>query len=288
MNTSAVGAARIYDATGPTLAAHASARPSRLSPRQRRALDIGAHIVIVASIIGLAELVSGRFISRLVIPRPIEVLDAALNWITTGYLLKHLTATVQTITIGFLIGLALAFGVAVLFTALPRLGRFAEPYLIALSAVPSVALVPIVVMWLGLGQETKITMGILATFWPVVIAGYTGLKNGDAKLLELADIYGASPRQRLVNFRLWSAAPYFVSGIKVAIPKATLSVIVAEYLAGNLGLGFAILRSGNLLDTGGVFTGVVVITTIVFALSQLVAFLERKFLSWAQPREPEE
>lgn len=258
---------------------------SGLKEKSRRAAStIWPHIVFVIVVAAIAEIISGRLVSKLIVPKPSDVLVAAEGWITTGYLLRHLLATLHALSIGFVIGALVALVLAIILTELPRLGRFAEPYIIALSVIPAIALVPLFVVWLGLGIETKIVMGAFGTFFTVFITAYDGFKNADAKLLELAQLLKASHWQRLVKFRLWLAAPFFFSGAKLALPKAALAIVATEYLAGNRGLGYAILKAGNVLDIGGLFVGVIALTLLILVLSWLLLALERVTLSWV-PKE---
>jgi len=261
------------------------AAPKRAATRRRNPLAVAwPHVLVILGALAIAQLVSGRFVSKLVIPSPSSIVTSGIAWIESGYLLGHTISTLIALFAGFAIGAVLSFFVAVLFVEIPRLGRFGEPYVLALSVVPAIALVPLFVVWLGLGLETKIVMGAFATFFAMFVVAYDGLKNTDAKLLELSRILGASRWQKLVKFRLWAAVPFFISGAKLALPKAALAVIVAEYLAGNSGLGFAILRAGNLLDVGGLFVGIITLTVLIHLLSLTIIGIERALLGWI-PKE---
>lgn len=242
------------------------------------------HLAFVGGLLLLAQVLSGRYVSKLIIPSPSDIWTSALTWISTGYLWHHLQATLLTLAAGFLIGALSAFILAIALTELPRAGRFAEPYVIALSVIPAIALVPLLVVWLGLGLETKIAMGAIATFFTVFVTAYDGFKNADAKLLELSTLLQATRWQRLRHFLVWSASPFFFSGAKLALPKAGLAIVAAEFLAGNRGLGFAILKAGNVLDIGGLFVGIITLTVLILVLSWGLLALERSVLSWV-PKE---
>ncbi|MCR6735420.1 MAG: ABC transporter permease subunit [Afipia sp.] len=193
-------------------------------------------------------------------------------------------STFSSVAAGFVVGAVLGFLVAVLLTEMPLLGRFSEPYLIALSVIPAIALVPIFVIWFGLGVQVKILMGLWSTFSIVFVTSYQGLRAADAKLLELSQVYGASRLQRLVTIRVWSALPFFLSGAKLALPKCALAVVATEFLAGSSGLGYAILRAGNNLDIGGLFVGVITLTLVTLLISNALVKAEDIFLQWV-PKE---
>jgi NitT/TauT family transport system permease protein len=193
-------------------------------------------------------------------------------------------STFSSVLAGLVVGAVLGFLVAVVLTEMPLFGRFAEPYLIALSVIPAIALVPIFVIWFGLGVQVKILMGLWSTFSIVFVTSYQGLRTSDAKLLELSQVYGASRLQRLATIRVWSALPFFLSGAKLALPKCALAVVATEFLAGSSGLGYAILRAGNNLDVGGLFVGVITLTLVTLLISNALVKAEDAFLHWV-PKE---
>lgn len=238
------------------------------------------HVAVIVSALLLWQLASDRWVSSLTISSPAEIWEAAKTWSQQGYLQFHTWHTFQAVFVSFVLGSVLAFAVAVLFIEVQWLGRFGEPYMIALSVIPPIALIPIFIIWLGLGLAVKIVMGVLATFFIVFITSYQGLRSIDSNLLELARIFSATRWQRLFKFRVWAALPFFMSGAKLALPKAALGVLVAEFLTGNRGLGYAILRAGNNYDMGGFFVGVITLTVVVFFLSSLLLLIERAALSW--------
>ncbi len=242
------------------------------------------HVIVVLTIIGGWQFTSDRWISSLTISSPAEIFTVARNWIGQGYLQLHTWHTFQAVLLGFFVGSFLALALAVLFTEIRWLGDLGEPYVIALSVVPPIALIPVFIIWFGLGISVKIIMGVLATFFIVFITSFQGLREFNSNLLELSRLLGATRFQRLFKFQLWAALPFFLSGAKLALPKACLAVVVAEFLTGNRGLGYAILRAGNNLDMGGFFVGVITLTVVVFLLSSLLLMIEQTALAWV-PKE---
>jgi NitT/TauT family transport system permease protein len=252
--------------------------------RRPRMLSILGHIAISAGILLLWQFVSGRWLDANIISSPDQIFEVAVAWSRSGYLLAQTVSTFSSVAAGFVVGAVLGFLVAVLLTEMPLLGRFSEPYLIALSVIPAIALVPIFVIWFGLGVQVKILMGLWSTFSIVFVTSYQGLRAADAKLLELSQVYGASRLQRLVTIRVWSALPFFLSGAKLALPKCALAVVATEFLAGSSGLGYAILRAGNNLDIGGLFVGVITLTLVTLLISNALVKAEDIFLQWV-PKE---
>lgn len=258
--------------------------PARNPWRRRLLTGAAVHGAVIVVVLATFELLSGRYVSELTIPKPSSIGRSAVTWLEQGYLQHHLLYTVQTVGIGFVIGSLLGFVVAVVFTEIGILGRFGEPYILAISVIPAIALVPLFVSWLGLGIGTKIVMGIFTAFCVVFVTSYAGLRSVDARLLELGRLYHASRWQLLTTIRLPGGTPHVFSGAKLALPKVALAVVVTEYLAGNTGLGYVILRSGNLLDIGGMFVGIIALTVAVHLMAVVIIGVERVALRWV-PKE---
>jgi NitT/TauT family transport system permease protein len=261
------------------------ARAGTALARPRRGLLVPAlHVVFVAAIVGLWQLASGRWIDPLLVASPSTIATRLGDWLGDGTLWGNLEPTLEALLVGFVIGAVLAFAIAVLFTDVPPLGRFFENYILALGAVPFVALAPLLIIWFGLGLEPKIVVAALTTFCSFFANAYTGLRETSPQLLELGRILHATRWQRHLKIRFWSAMPYLTSGVKQSLPRAAFAVIVIEFLASNKGLGYLITSSGNNLDMPGLFGAVIVLVIVTQGLLYLVRLAEKRLLSW-QPQE---
>jgi NitT/TauT family transport system permease protein len=270
---------------GPTAAPPARAGLGRRLLRQRRRLVLPMlHMVFVAAFLGLWQYASGRWIDSLLVASPSMIAVRLYEWLSDGTLWQNLEPTLVALLVGFVIGTILAFVVAVVFVEIPPLGKFFENYILALGAVPFVALAPLLIIWFGLGLEPKIVVAALTTFCSFFANAFTGLRETDPQLLELGRILRASRRQRLTKVRFWSAMPYLTSGIKQSLPRAVFAVIVIEFLASNKGLGYLITSSGNNLDMPGLFGAVLVLVVVTQGLLFLVRLGEQRLLFW-QPQE---
>jgi NitT/TauT family transport system permease protein len=269
----------------PAVARPAPASPGRRVLRQRRRLVFPAlHVLFVAAILGLWQYASGRWIDPLLVASPSTIAVRLYDWLLDGNLWFNLEPTLEALLVGFVIGTILAFVAAVVFVNIPPLGRFFENYILALGAVPFVALAPLLIIWFGLGLEPKIVVAALTTFCSFFANAYTGLGETSPQLLELSRILHASRLQRLVKIQFWSAMPYLTSGVKQSLPRAVFAVIVIEFLASNRGLGYLITSSGNNLDMPGLFGAVIVLVIVTQGLLYLVRLGEQRLLFW-QPKE---
>ena len=258
----------------------AKPRPARRVRGSAALVRAAQHIAVVLAFLAAWQFLSGRYVDPLLITDPVSVGRQLWEWVENGRLLFHLSFTVQALVIGFVTGSLAAFVLAVAFTELPRLGRFTETYIIAFNAVPNIALVPIFIVWFGFGIETKILMGYLTASFIVFIAAFQGLRNTEARYLELARIFEATKLQTLLKIRLWAALPFLASAFKMALPKTALAVVIAEFLGSNRGVGYLVVRASNLLDIPALFAAVVVLTVLVQALSLIAAFVESRLLRW--------
>jgi NitT/TauT family transport system permease protein len=244
----------------------------------------GLHVLFVAAILGVWQYASGRWIDPLLVASPSTIAVRLWQWLGDGTLWQNLEPTLVALLAGFVIGVIIAFAVAVVFAEIPPLGRFFENYILALGAVPFVALAPLLIIWFGLGLEPKIVVAALTAFCSFFANAFTGLRETNPQLLEMGRILHASRWQRLAKVRFWSAMPYLTSGIKQSLPRAVFAVIVIEFLASNKGLGYLITSSGNNLDMPGLFGAVIVLVVVTQGLLALVRLAEQRLLFW-QPQE---
>lgn len=270
---------------GPAAAPPARTDLGRRLRRQGRRLVVpGLHVLFVAAILGVWQYASGRWIDSLLVASPSTIAVRLWDWLVDGNLWLNLEPTLEALLVGFVIGIAAGFAVAVVFVNVPPLGRFFENYILALGAVPFVALAPLLIIWFGLGLEPKIVVAGLTTFCSFFTNAYTGLRETNPQLVELTRILHASRRQRLTKVQFWSAMPYLTSGVKQSLPRAVFAVIVIEFLASNRGLGYLITSSGNNLDMPGLFGAVIVLVIVTQGLLYLVRLGEQRLLFW-QPQE---
>jgi len=259
--------------------------PGRLAAARRKLTVPALHVLFVAAILGFWQYASGRWIDPLLVASPSTIAVRLYDWLGNGTLWQNLRPTLIALVIGFIIGVILAFAAAVLFTEVAPLGRFFENYILALGAVPFVALAPLLIIWFGLGLEPKIVVAALTTFCSFFANAFTGLRETDPNLLELGRILHASKRQQLTKVRFWNAMPYLTSGIKQSLPRAVFAVIVIEFLASNKGLGYLITSSGNNLDMPGLFGAVIVLVIVTQGLLFLVRLAEQRLLLWQQQEQ---
>jgi NitT/TauT family transport system permease protein len=245
----------------------------------RRASSIGLKLVYVAAMLGAWELlVHLAGIRRYLLPPPSAVAAKVVE--SFSVLMEHAWIT----TAEALVGLALA-GIAGVFLAVlivlsPAIRSLAMPTLVAFNAIPKVAFAPLLIIWIGIGFESKVAMAFLIAFFPIVVNTTTGMNDVEPELLNLLRLMRASQREMFMKIRLPHALPAMFDGFKIALPLAIIGALVGEFVAASEGLGYLIVVGGIQLNTELVFACVALIATISVVLYELLVFIERRTLRW--------
>lgn len=192
-------------------------------------------------------------------------------------LYSHTSITALETIVGFVLGNTLALSVSVALVAWPDLDRIVLPYAIALKTTPVVAFVPILIIWFGSGQNTKILAAAAVCFFPTLINSTRGLRSVPQKKLDLFQIWGTSWRHELMKLRIPTALPYIFSGLKISSSLALVGAVVAEFVAADEGLGFLIVVFSRRLDTAEMFAAVFVTMALGIGLFWFLVMVERLF-----------
>ena len=215
-----------------------------------------------------------------VMPAPSSVLETAVNLARNGDLFVHLGVSLLRAACGFVIGgtLGLALGVIVGFSPLAQalLDRSVQ----MVRAVPFLAMLPLVIVWFGVGEVAKIFLVALAVLFPIYINTMLGIRQIDPKLMELGRVVGLERAAIVRRIILPGAMPSILTGLRYALAHAWLALVIAETLATTKGIGFLAMDAREFLNTN-----VIILTMIIYAIigvvaDALVRLLEGRFLSW--------
>ncbi len=210
-------------------------------------------------------------------------LDVALRIATialNGQLWPHVGATMLAAGSGFVIGWLLGFGCAILLSFSPRAAAAFEPYVMLAMGIPLFALIPLLILWFGIGITPKVVIVVSLVFFIVFITTFSGLRGIDRRLLDMARVMGASRRQITGKISRHAILPHVFAGLKIAVPRAISAAIVGEFLVADRGLGFYIEQSRQTVDPVGVFAGIVLVTLMVMLSDLLLGFLQRRAFRW--------
>jgi ABC-type nitrate/sulfonate/bicarbonate transport system permease component len=221
------------------------------------------------------------FIKRVTLSSPSLIFTTGINdLLVTRELWPHLGQSSQQFVLG--LGLALLTGVplGLALGLFRRLNYFLDPWLSAIYATPTIALVPLVVLVLGLGLESKIFIVWLEAIFVIVVSTMAGVRAAEARYLDLAKSFRASRRMTFTSVILPSSFPYILTALRLGVTRALVGVVVAEFFASNKGIGFFINFSGTTLRTDRVMLGVIILGVIGVILGEAVRRIERRFERW--------
>ena len=214
------------------------------------------------------------------VPTPLEVWDAIVDrW---SFLWSNFRTTLGEALLGFGVAIAIAVPLAGVITYSRLLELTLYPALVALNAVPKIAIAPLLVIWMGFGIGPKIVMVVLICFFPIVISATTGLKSTPAELVELSRSLSSSTLQEFVRFRFPWSLPYLFVGLKVAIMLAVIGAVVGEFVGATKGLGYVIVASGQTADTTLAFAAVVLLSVMSILLFYALVLIQRLVVPWSE------
>jgi NitT/TauT family transport system permease protein len=219
-------------------------------------------------------------IPTLFLPSPPDIVNAMVNnW---QLLMEESWVTVLETLAGFALGGSAGLIGAAVLASSPTLERATLPLVVALNAIPKVALAPLLIVWLGLGSAPKVALAALICFFPIMIAAMAGLTATPSELGELARSLSASRWQMFAKVRVPWALPQVFVGLKLGMTLAVIGTVVAQLARPSGGLGAVILVSGQSVNTSLAFAAITLLMVISITLFYTVVLAERLLLPWAR------
>jgi NitT/TauT family transport system permease protein len=217
-------------------------------------------------------------VPQAVLPKPMQVFDATVaNWriiVSEGWI------TLLESLYGFILAFVLGVPLAVAIAGSRTLNLMFYPLLIATQSLPKVALAPLILVWLGVGMESKLAIAWLVAFFPIVVDTATGLRNTPAEFLDLATAVRASAFQAFWKIRFPAALPFVISGSKVAITLAVIGAVIGEFIGSNEGLGNLLLVANSQVNVSLAFACLIGLAVIGIGLYAAVAAVELALKPW--------
>jgi ABC-type nitrate/sulfonate/bicarbonate transport system permease component len=264
----------------------AQERADAPAPAARWLARLGWGLVQMSSIIALAvawEVAarSGAF-TPFMLPTLSSVLERIWNDLVDGDLVINTGVTLYRALAGFLIGAiaGIVLGMAIARNAV--VNWFFDPIISVGFPMPKIAFLPVVILWLGVYDMSKITMIAVEAIFPVVTATIVGIRGVERELIWSARNMGAGERELLWQIALPASLPQILTGLQVAMPIALIVAIVCEMFMGGYGLGGAMNTASRFADSRGVFAGIVEIAVIGYLLVKGMTMVRRRLLLWHQ------
>jgi NitT/TauT family transport system permease protein len=219
-------------------------------------------------------------INRIVLPGPLDILQASIaNW---SMLLRESWPTFLESVLGFALAVAIGIPVAVCVANSRILNLTLYPILIATQSIPKVAVAPIILVWFGLGLQSKLVIAFLVAFFPIVVDTAAGMRATPPGLLELARSLRASPLQVFLKVQFPAALPFIFAGAKVAVTLAVIGAVIGEFVGSLNGLGNLLLTANSQLDSPLAWAALVWLSVLGIVLFAAVVVAERLMMPWAE------
>jgi ABC-type nitrate/sulfonate/bicarbonate transport system permease component len=211
---------------------------------------------------------------------PSRIVRAAVEMFADGSILYDLQVSGLEFIVGY--GLAVIIGVplGILMGWYRRLNAVLDPFVSALYATPRIALLPLVMIWFGIGIESKIAIVFLGAVFPILVNTITGVRTVQADFVKVARSFGANDRQMFLTVALPSSVPLLLTGLRLGLGHALVGIVVGEMYGATHGLGFLIAVSGARFQTDKVMVGIIIIALAGVALTELLRLIERRFEQW--------
>jgi len=219
-------------------------------------------------------------IPRHILPAPTKVLMTGIKLTQDGTLLPDVGISLMRAAAGFAIGggIGFALGVAVGFSRIA--GAVLDRTVLMLRAIPFLAVLPLVIVWLGIGEGAKIFLVAFGVAFPIYTNTVLGIRQVDPKLLELGRVTGLSTRKMITRIILPGALPSVLNGVRYALASAWLALVVAETIAASSGIGFLAMDAREFLRTDVIVLVIVIYAAIGVAVDSVAKLLERRLLAW--------
>ena len=265
---------------------NAAAEPAVEQPRRRRRRHfrwretLASVAVFIIVVVLLQLLLPALGIRSYILPTPSAVWAALLNDLGTGLFWGHVFTTMEEILVGWVLGAIAGFVLGVTLTQSPFLDAALTPYIVALQAVPKVALAPVIVIALGHDELSKIVIAAIVSFFPVLVNVTVGIRGAEEQRLELMRSLRASRWQTLRWVQLPGAMPTIFGGLEVAVVFSVVGAIVGEFTGASRGLGYLIGQRDFSLNQAGVFSVLIVLSAIGLGLDLAVRYIGRRVVRW--------
>jgi NitT/TauT family transport system permease protein len=242
--------------------------------------NIAEPLIFFAVLLLLWEfLVRKTNVPDFILPPPRDLITALIgNWYVISI---HSVVTFTEAVGGFALSFVLGVGFAISVVFSRHLQNTIYPLIVILYAMPKSALAPLMVIWIGYGMFSKMSIAFLVAFFPIVVNTVVGLKEVEPELLDLANINRASQIDIFTKIRLPNSLPYLFAGVKVAIILSVTGAIVAEFVAANQGLGYLIMQALYSLDTALTLVILFILALLSLALFISVQVLQKKIAPWS-------
>jgi ABC-type nitrate/sulfonate/bicarbonate transport system permease component len=246
-------------------------------PQQRRGAAAIACVILVTA---WEVAVRSRWLSPVFLPSPSSVLAALYNLVECGTLWIHLSQSLGRILVGWVVGTLAGLGVGFAMGIWSLARAIGLPMVSALFPIPKIALLPLFILWFGIGESSKVVTIALGVFFPTVIATYSAVDGVARNLIRMGQSFNLPWSAIVLKIVLPGAMPGILAGFRISASIALILLVSAEMIGAQYGIGAFILAAGNLMQTDQLLAGVVILSILGLLVATGLGYLERRLLRW--------
>jgi len=249
-----------------------------------RAYVLLSWLTVAAVVVAWWAVTAGGFVSPFVLPSPLELVRELRELAAQGYaekpLAQHVLASLARTFTGLGLGLAVGIPVGLVMGASPAVYAILSPIFAFLRPIPPIAFIPLMILFFGIGEFSKIFLIFMAALWYVVLNTSAGVRTVSHDLLRAGQNLGLTRLQLFRHVLFWAALPHILTGVKTATAVSWAIVVAAELIAAQAGLGFLVMDAATFFRVPDVYLGIIFIGVIGLALEAVTRSLERALLHW--------
>lgn len=244
-------------------------------------IDSASKYIAIALLLAVWQVLSYTgTVPEYMLPSPGDVISAFISELPL--LVENSRITLLEAFYGLGVGVALGFAVAVLMDRYRAFYKAFYPVLVITQTVPTVAIAPLLVLWMGYGMAPKVALVVIVTFFPITVGLLDGLKSADPDAIELLEAMNATDWQIFRHIKLPSSIPYFFAGLRIAVSYSVVGAVISEWLGGFEGLGVYMIRVKKSYSFDKMFAVILLVSCISLLLMKLVSVLKKACMPWAK------
>ncbi len=228
---------------------------------------------------------STRAVNPLFISYPTEIFSSAYDLFSSGFIYKHLWISGQEFFIGYTAAVVVGIAIGVLVGWYKLAYSLLNPFISVFYTTPKIVLLPLIILWLGIGLESKVLLVFMSALFSVLINTMIGMKSVDNDLIKVARSFGANDLQLFRTVVLPYSMPFILAGLRLAVGRALMGIIIAEFYGAQGGIGYLLTLYGATFQTDRLMVMILIIVIVGVSLTELIHLFEKKFESWRPIRD---
>lgn len=270
-------------ATPESAPAMAAAPPSNITvlPRKRGWPRWSLQAVsVIAGLAAWQAVASSGLVRPLFLPKLSDVLADLWNLLSTGKLNQHLLASGIEFGVGMALALIVGIVVGIAMGASAKIDKLLIWWVSSLDATPRIAFAPLLIVWFGIGLESKMVLVFISGLFPILLSTASGVRTTSRELLEMAESFSVPRFMQFTAIVLPGAVPFIITGVRLGITRGLIGIVVGEYLAATEGIGWMLSNATDTFNMVRVFALIIVLAFFGVSLTTMARWLERRFDSW--------